>query len=303
MKTKTFSKLIFIFLLAFQNIFSQAILKSNSNLFTGHIYSAESGLPIANATIKTLSRAGLRYFTTDKKGKFEIPNDYKKTIDFTEITSLGFKKEVRKGVLETIYLENDNNELDEVIVSTKLKMKNELSFLEKLNTRETNFSWNDKASIYIPKNSDDKCIKNLLFAVSDFGGVKNLQYLPFSVNLYTADSLGMPDKPIFEQDIPAKKEKPEHWTKIDISKYKIKIPEAGIFVVFIILPENAYPIDFIKAKFGNNIRTIAAVPALKAYNYSKTYIRKSYLYYECDDIENCNKWKPQILHYMMDVEY
>ncbi|MDQ6472480.1 hypothetical protein RB619_17700 [Flavobacterium sp. LHD-80] len=189
--------------------------------------------------------------------------------------------------------------LDDVIVNSNFKSKQELSFFEKLNSFETNFSWNNKAATYIPKGSENKEIKKLLFSVSDCHGVKNLKYLPFKVNLYTVDSLKMPGKPILEQDILVKKDDNEYWTKVDISKFKITIPEEGIFIVFIILEEKEYPTDFIYSKIG----LISAVPALKAYKYSKTYIRKSYRYSQYHTPDKRDMWLPTKYHYIMDVEY
>lgn len=301
MQFKTFNfKLYFLLLLTFQSIFSQEVQhNSNKNLFTAHVYSSASRLPIANATIKTSSKNELRYFITDTEGKFEMPNYYKKEIDYIEISSLGFKKVVLDIILDSIYLENDVNELDEVFINSKSKITYQLSAFEKFNTFETNFSWDNKAAVYIPSNGEHKEIKKLLFAVSDYGGVKNLKYLPFKVNIYTVDSFGLPDKPILSQDIEIKKEDDKNWTKVDISKSKIIIPAQGIFVVFIILDKKDYKVNYINSKHG----LISAVPGLKAYKYSKTYVRKSYIYRECNYPELCNVWLIQNLHYMMDVEF
>ncbi|MBF4518772.1 hypothetical protein IRZ71_20650 [Flavobacterium sp. ANB] len=300
MKNKTLFNLIFILLLTFHNLFSQVIKNQDySNLIIGYVYSRNNGLPIEKATIKTSSKNELRYFTTDINGKFEIPNTPQNKIDFFEISSLGFKKVLNKIITDTIYLENYTNQLNEVIINSKSKTKYKLSIIEKLNNFETNFSWENKAAVYIPKSNQNNCIKNLLFAISDYGGVKNLKYLPFKVNLYTVDSLGKPLKPVFEKDIISKKNDDNSLTKVDISKFKITIPDEGIFVVFIILEKKDYPVDFINSSFG----IISAVPALKAYKYSKDYIRKSYLYRQCDYPEKCNIWLPQDLHYIMDVEY
>ncbi len=298
MRIDFFSKISFILLLFFQNIFSQEILnKNNGHLFWGYVYSNEQRLPIEKATIKIFSNNITKYFITDENGKFEIPNN---TIDSIEVSSLGYKKRIYKIILDTIYLDNDQNQLSEVIISTKTKIKNQLSFFEKLNSFETNFSWNNKAAIYIPKsNGSSEYIKNLLFAVSDFGGVKNLKFLPFKINLYTVDSLGLPSKPILEEDILVTKTDTENWTKVDISKFKTVIPDEGIFVVFIILAEKDYPTDFVNSKYG----LISAVPALRAYKYNDKYVRKSYLYRKCNYLDICNVWFLEKLHYMIDVEF
>ncbi|MHC0441671.1 carboxypeptidase-like regulatory domain-containing protein [Flavobacterium sp. 3-210] len=299
---KNYLNLFFILFLIFQNAISQQSQNtSNSDLFVGHVYSEENNLPISNVTIKTFSKNGSKYFVTDENGKFEIPNNDKNKIDYIEISSLGFKKLIKKTILDTIYLATETNQLDEIIINSKSELKDMLSFFEKLNTLEANFSWDNKAATFIPKNKENKEIRNLLYAVSDFKGVKNLKYLPFKANLYSVDSLGMPNKPILEEDILVKKENDENWVKVDISKYKITIPEEGVFVVFIILGEEDYKYqDFIRSYIG----WISPVPALKAYKYNKNYIRKSYIYRNCSYPEKCNIWLPEkYFHYLIDVEY
>lgn len=296
MRIDFFSKISLILLLFFQNIFSQETLHK-SNLFLGYVYSNDKRLPIEKATIKIFSNKISKYFITDENGKFEIPNN---KVDSIEVSSLGYKKRIDKVILDTIYLDNEQNQLSEVIINPKIKIKNQLSFFEKLNSFETNFSWNNKAAIYIPKsNGNNEYIKKLLFSVSDYGGVKNLKFLPFKTNLYTVDSLGFPSKPILEEDILVTKTNTENWTKVDVSKFKIIIPDEGIFVVFIILHEKDYPISFINSKHGN----ISAVPALKAYKYNDQYIRKSYFFRDCNYLDKCNIWLLEKLHYMIDVEF
>ncbi|WP_026712791.1 peptidase associated/transthyretin-like domain-containing protein [Flavobacterium daejeonense] len=298
MSINFFLKISFILFLFLQNIFSQERLhKNNNHIIWGYVYSSDKRLPIENVNLKIYSNNISKYFITDENGKFEIPNN---TIDSIEVSSLGYKKRIDKKILDTIYLDNDQNQLSEVIIKPDTKIKNHLSFFEKLNSFETNFSWNNKAAIFIPKsNKSNEYIKNLIFAVSDYGGVKNLKYLPFKTNLYTVDSIGLPSKPILNEDILVTKTDNENWTKVDVSKSKIIIPDEGIFVVFIILEEKNYKQNFINSKYGK----ISAVPALKAYKYDDQYIRKSYLFRECNYLDKCNIWLLQKLHYMIDVEY
>ena len=135
-----------------------------------------------------------------------------------------------------------------------------------------------KAAVFIPKVNGDSQIKKVLFGVSDFGGVKNLKYLPFKFNLYTKDSLGYPDKPLLEKDILIAKKDSKIWTKVDVSSYNLKMPNDGVFIVFILLKKEEYKYkndEFISSKIG----AIAAVPALRAYRYQKDYIRKSYYFH------------------------
>lgn len=296
MTNRFFFKLTFTMLLFFHCANSQELLqKKNNHLFEGYVYSSDEQLPIEKATIKIFSNNVTKEFITDKSGKFEIPN---RTVDHIEVSSLGYKKKICDMLLDTIYLDIDQTQLTEVIVTPKTKIKNQLSLFEKLNSFEMNFSWNNKAAIYIPKNGSSKYIKSLLFAVSDYGGVKNLKNLPFKTNLYTVDSLGLPLNPILGEDILVTKSDDKVWTKVDISKFKIVIPDEGIFIVFIILAKKEYPTDFINSKYGS----ISAVPALKAYKYNDEYIRKSYFYRQCNYLDKCNVWFLEKLHYMIDVE-
>ncbi|RXM43918.1 hypothetical protein [Flavobacterium sp. YO12] len=281
-------------------MFSQEIKNEhNSNFFIGYIYSNTDCLPIEKANIRISAKNKLSYSTTDRDGKFELSSNYGNAVDFIEVSSMGFKKVIKSTISDTIYLENETNQLSEIIINSKPHVKQQLSFFEKLNTFEVNFSWDSKAAVYIPRNNENKEIKNLLFAVSDYGGVKNLKFLPFKVNLYTVDSLGRPYKPILDKDIPVIKQNNDDLTKVDISKYKITIPNSGIFVAFIILEEKEYSTHFIYSKRG----LISAVPALKAYKYNDAYIRKSYLFNKCDYPEKCNIWLPQNRHYLIDVEF
>ncbi|KGO93839.1 hypothetical protein Q767_14275 [Flavobacterium enshiense DK69] len=275
--------------------------KNGKRSFFGHIYSENYKIPIEKATVKIYLANGYKTFIADENGKFEMSNEYINEIDHVEVSSIGFKKKVSKIVSDTIYLDEDTNQLSEVIVDSKSKIKYQLSFFEKLNSFETNLSWNSKAAVYIPKNYEDKCVKNLLFGVSDFGRVKNLKYLPFKVNLYTVDSLGFPYKPILEKDILVTKTDAKKWTTVDVSKFGITVPDEGLFVVFIILDQKDYKNDFIYSKYG----PIAAVPALRAYRYDKNFIRKSYLYrpYYYEPLNKNNVWTLENLHYMVDIDY
>lgn len=296
MRLDFFTIISIISLLFFQNIFSQVILSKN-DIFLGYVYSSDKRLPIEKATIKIFSNNISKYFITDENGKFQIPYN---TVDSIEVSSLGYKKRIYNKILDTIYLDNNQNQLSEIIIKPITKIKYQFSFFEKLNSFETNFSWNNKAAIYIPKSKgNNEYIKKLLFAVSDYGGVKNLKFLPFKTNLYTVDSLGFPSKPILEEDILVTKTDNENWTKVDVSKSKTVIPDEGIFVVFIILDKKDYKLDVINSKYGK----ISAVPGLKAYKYDDRYIRKSYVFRECNYEDKCNIWLLEKLHYKIDVEY
>lgn len=302
MITKTVHRSFFILLLVFQSMFSQEVQDDKGKKsFFGHIYSKKYKIPVERATVVLYSVNTLKTFVADEYGKVEIPVEYINSINHVEVSSIGFKKKVSETVSDTIYLDEDTNQLSEVIVNSKSKIKYQLSFFDELNSFETNFSWDAKAAVYIPKNNEDRCIKDLLFAVSDFGGVKNLKYLPFKVNLYTVDSLGFPYKPILEKDILITKTDAKKWTTVDVSKFEIKVPDKGLFVVFMILDKNNYKEEFVYSKRG----PISAVPALKAYRYNKDYIRKSYLYrpYYYELLNKDNVWTLENLHYMIDVAY
>jgi hypothetical protein len=98
--------------------------------------------------------------------------------------------------------------------------------------------------------------------------------LPFRANVYEFDTLTkLPGKKLLPKDLLVNNNGAK-WAEIDISRYNLKIPSQGVFVVFIIpdFNEGLYKQQTINSEIG----AICAVPNLK-YRKSDKY-NISYIY-------------------------
>ncbi|GAA4759305.1 hypothetical protein GCM10023230_04570 [Flavobacterium hankyongi] len=273
----------------------------------GYVYSKTTNLPIEKATIKV--RNGDDYFTTisNEKGQFRFLNFQKddKYIEI-EISHISYEKKKWQGFNDSkFYLIEKTNELSEINISSeKEKIIYELPISDRILTCVRNFSWEHKIATFIPyeTKNGDRVIKKIIYAISDFEGVKGLKYQPFISNLYSVDTITkLPDKALIENGIKVVKNNEKKWVEVDVSEYNLKMPSEGIFVVMELLSEDKYPFGYIQS----NIGVISAVPAIKAYKYNKKYIRKSYQNFPVYTIpvDLSNKWVEQDCHYLMDVEF
>ncbi len=266
-------------------------------------------------TKKKVSKAHITLFgyqnkvvISDSLGLFNIKKTWLKNTDSIKISALGYQTLTLYDLKETTYyLEEHIELLDEVILSTtKKKYSNTTSLFNKLNKRATNLIWNGISAVYIPQSKKNKKIKNLLYRVVDFRGVRGIQYLPFKANIYSVDpKTGLPGKPILN-DIITKKKYGQKWAKVPIVSYNITIPKEGIFVILKVLDQSEYELDFLQSDIG----IIEAVPALLYHKYDPNYIRKSYrytnyTYYKNEGYKIYPKkaWRLQHRHYLIDVDY
>ncbi|WP_182648997.1 hypothetical protein, partial [Flavobacterium sp. SOK18b] len=123
----------------------------------------------------------------------------------------------------------------------------------------------------------------------------------FKINLYSCDSIGMPNVKIIKNDIFAKKDNNKIWSDVDISKYNIKIPKNGIYVAFIVLDKKEYNTEFVESDFG----TIQAVPSLKLKR-TRDIKKKSYVgtvVYNGDEMERKFNWKKMIARFEIEIEF
>jgi len=253
-----------------------------------------------------VSENKLRTNVTDKQGRFWFLNVKKESVQKIEITHLSFDKESYSIINDSIfYLNEKTNKLSEVSIAFKKeKVIYDLPFVDKLTVHSRNFGWDMKMAVFIPqeKTTKDRVIKKILYEVSDFGGVKGLKYQPFMANLYTIDTITkLPDKSLIKDGILVSKKDDKKWVEVDVSDYNFTIPREGIFIVFEILSQDKYKVDFIQS----NIGAISAVPAIKAYKYNKEYIRKSYMNVKVwtIPIDRSNIWVEEECHYLMDLKF
>ncbi len=149
--------------------------------------------------------------------------------------------------------------LDEVVLNSK-------SQNDSLADVKHNFHWGEKAATFIARQNDNY-ISKIKYRVTNVGGVKGLNYLPFKANIYTYDTLTkLPGTALIPYDILVENKTGADWAVADVSAYKVKVPKEGLCVVFIIpLKDKITYDDFVWSRWGR----IAAVPALEFAGNSK----------------------------------
>lgn len=282
------------------------ITHSQDISFKGIVYSKAEQNAVENAQVLIKTVDNNFRVQTNKYGEFNIKSINKKDILNIQIFHISYEIGNWNLTQDSIfYLKEKTNELQVVeISSTKKEILYTLPFKNRIFTGVRNFSWEHKMATFIPQEigNKNKKIKKLLYATSDFSGVKGLSKQPFVANLYTINDLtGLPDIPIIKDTIIISKKNEANWIEVDVSKYNITIPIEGIYIVFEILNKEKYQTGFIQSKNG----IISAVPALKVYSYNKNYIRKSYMYhnYLYLPLNKSNVWVEENCHYLMDVGF
>ena len=284
----------------------QLIANSQNTSCKGFVYSKTSSSPVENAQILIITINNSFRTYTNNYGEFKFDDINKKNVLSIQISHMSYEKDNWNLITDSVfYLKEKVNELQEVeISSTKKEMLYTLPFKNRILTDVRNFSWELKMATFIPQEvgNRNKRIKKLLYATSDFSGVKGLSKQPFVANLYSINDLtGLPDIPIIKDTIIISKKNEAKWVEVDVSRYNLTIPIEGIYIVFEILNKEKYQTGFIQSKNG----IIAAVPALKVYSYNKSYIRKSYMYhnYLYLPLNKSNVWVEEDCHYLMDVGF
>lgn len=161
-------------------------------------------------------------------------------------------------VLKKVYtVKKLDHVLDEVVVSSDAEIDSTTSV-------HWNFSYGMKAATLIDA-AAGSTINQLRFRVTNGvnSGVKGLNYLPFMANVYEIDTITkLPGKALLPEDVLVENKSGADWATVDVSSYRLKIPQQGACVVFII-PEfkddGIYKTFWISSKNG----LISAVPNLK----------------------------------------
>ena len=190
-------------------------------------------------------------------GTFKIPQSTG-SFDRILITHLNYNllkvlsEDLKK---DTLYLDKNNYELDELKIKSKKKIKwNPLPFSVNLAHQQ------QVATLFVSEKNVGVPIKKIKAQVIDLFGVKNLKYLPFKLQLREVNpDNNVPDKLIFESTLVCKKDSKKYF-ELYISDLNITLPPNGLFVVFEVLDDKRYPVTFISSRVG----VIAAVPQLKS---------------------------------------
>ena len=263
----------------------------------GEVRNSTDGQSIADVNVVLKDSTAIFTTITDANGKFKFPKTTLSKKAKLEMSCIGFEtKNFNASNQQIFYLNEKTEVLNTVLIKKETK---KMSIIESLIPYERNLGFNAIAVNFFPFDEVNMAhkITKLRYHIIDMGGVKGLKYLPFKVNLYSCDSLGMPNEKILKDDILAKKDNNKIWFEIDISKYNIKIPKQGIYVAFIVLDKKDYKTQFIQSNFG----VIQAVPSLKLRR-TRDIRKKSYLGYN-GEIPAKIKWEKMIARFEMELEY
>lgn len=224
-----------------------------------------TGKPVADADVYTDTTF---VSATNYNGnvKVDINGDYKSLI----INHVNYEKRViprdSLAVQKVYQLKKRANVLDAVVLDSK-------SQNDSLADVKQNFFWGERAATFIARQNDN-FINKIKFRVTNVGGVKGLNYLPFMANIYSYDTITkLPGTPLIPDDILVENKTGADWAVADVSAYKIKVPNEGLCVVFIIpLKDKITDDELVWSRWGS----IPAVPALTFAGNSKNHF--SFLY-------------------------
>ena len=171
--------------------------------------------------------------STNEKGEFMLSNN---TDDDTlKITNVAFYPKLvavkTLDKIDTIFLEENIKELEEVVVRNFRSFKQEqtLGFLEYKNNAEFKLMPGNQMAIFIENKAKRQgWIKDISFNVKKSGSCKN----SIRVRLLQSDSLGIaPSLDLLNENVVLNSNELKKVTHIDISNYKILFPPDGVFVV------------------------------------------------------------------------
>lgn len=165
--------------------------------------------------------------TSEENGTFRLPESINgKNVIFS---ALGFeKKKVKASKASEILLKPIDYQLDEVIVNNSLGTKQrEIGKSESaiLQAFDNGPRIDTKFFPYHPSYKKTKYIKQVVIKTDNA-----LEKATLKIHLYRVDEAGFPSEEILHKDLLITVKKGTTTTKIDLTKYQIKIPKNGIFI-------------------------------------------------------------------------
>jgi hypothetical protein len=250
----------------------------------------ETKMPIESASVYLLQVSDtMAILNSSDRGTFKILQSFDR-YNRIYITHLNYKPSIVSGLdleKDTLYLEKNNYELDELEIKSKKKIKwNPLPFSVNLSHEQ------QVATLFLSEKDVGLQVKKIKAQVIDLLGVKNLKYLPFKLQLREVNPEdNLPGKIVFESAIISKKDA-KKWYELDISSLQIIMPANGLFIVFEVLDQKKYSVIFINSRVG----IISAVPQLKTKrkNLSSSI---SYIFRKCYEEDCLEKWELQKEYY------
>lgn len=215
------------------------------------------------------------YFSSNKSGEITLNESSTSSQDTFITSALGYQSKMfleLKSIPSTIYLSPNIYALNEVVVSSGFKKENILmgnTQIPIINLGGYITRFNTKHALYVP--NEDKVkgfIKSLIFYVGDIAdGIE----MPFKATIYSKkDGNQYPYQEMVTDDIIVTNRKRKRKIIVDVSKYKIQLPENGFFIVAETLSPEFYKQGevYLHKHYWNKL------PAFRG-NYSK----KSPIYY------------------------
>lgn len=258
---------------------------------------AKTGIPVADADVYTDSTF-ITATTFNGNVKVDITGNYKTLI----VSHIAYYKRIiprdSLDVKKVYTLKKRADMLQEVFIDNSKPQ-------DTTTNGNTNFWFGDRAATLIvpPANS---FISKIKFRVENIAGVKGLNFLPFRANIYELDSVTkLPGKQLLPNDVLVENKKGADWAVVDVSAYRLKLPERGACLVFIIptYDEGFYKQPEILSKIGR----IAPVPHLKKESGSKK--QRSFLYHQLpfdNALRNFPGFKWRVVknrRYMIEAEF
>jgi hypothetical protein len=217
----------------------------------GSIIDAKDGIPIASATISVPSKNV--FYPADNQGSFDFNDNRIANTDTLTISCMGYQSQKMLvsniGVNAVIRLQAFITNLKEVRVG--FNKATVITIGNKLSSSHNAFSFIplDEGALFMAESAGVRgIIQTVSFYIKDNNGGN--AKAPFMVKLYAVNADGAPGMEIISDGIIVSATKKNAWFDVDVSGYKIEVPENGFFISFSLLDDSYYKIKA-KQEFVN----------------------------------------------------
>lgn len=215
-----------LFIFTFLNLYAQDVKQFR-------VLNIRDSTPIENAYI---SVDNLLKSVTDKQGCFSVSGKY----NTIQISHLSFKTKIiyskEQSVNKIIYLEKIVEVLDEIILTSKRKIKTLLPSIEYRFRKKYSYIVNQNSIYvtYIPNNINSiSKINSIIIELGDGMDISRLYDVPFRVNLYKINKkTKLPSDKILDESILTfpNKNRIQDYVDVNVRDFDIEFPKEGIFV-------------------------------------------------------------------------
>lgn len=218
-------------------------IKQKSIFVSATILESGTEQPISYSAIQL--KSGKKGTISDINGFFELEITEKHLDDTLIFSSLGYKKSYLKptdlliGDKHTIYLQRKEFKINEVQINASRLKSEVLGNFRRISIGSLYMDTHgQQTALYI---SNENGVKGIIKNVGYYLSRKGNTDAPFRVRIYKCDSVtGKPGDDLLDEILVAKPKSTNGWYKIDISQYKIAIPDNGFFVAM----EGVFPNDY-----------------------------------------------------------